>query len=115
VAYDLPVDTALVVFTRDLRLHDNPALALACSRARQVLPVFVVDPALSAPRRRMSFLTQSLACLRLGLRERGADLAVRRGDPVAEVATCPVTRRGENSGCVPRARPSGPTWYVRPA
>jgi deoxyribodipyrimidine photo-lyase len=36
-----------VVFTRDLRLHDNPALALAlaCARARRVLPVFVADPA----------------------------------------------------------------------
>jgi len=30
------MDTAIVVFTRDLRLHDNPALHQACSRARQV-------------------------------------------------------------------------------
>jgi len=30
------MDTAIVVFTRDLRLHDNPALHQACARARQV-------------------------------------------------------------------------------
>ena len=33
------MDTAIVVFTRDLRLHDNPALHLACARARQVVPL----------------------------------------------------------------------------
>jgi deoxyribodipyrimidine photolyase len=26
------MDTAIVVFTRDLRLHDNPALHQACAR-----------------------------------------------------------------------------------
>ena len=43
------MDTAVVVFTRDLRLHDNPALHLACARARQVVPLFVLDPAIPAP------------------------------------------------------------------
>jgi deoxyribodipyrimidine photolyase len=33
------METAIVLFTRDLRLHDNPALCQACSRARQVVPV----------------------------------------------------------------------------
>ncbi|MFZ0165488.1 MAG: deoxyribodipyrimidine photo-lyase, partial [Trebonia sp.] len=41
------MDTAIVLFTRDLRLHDNPALAGACAHARQVVPLFVVDPALN--------------------------------------------------------------------
>jgi deoxyribodipyrimidine photo-lyase len=79
------VQTAIVVFTRDLRVHDNPALALACARASQVLPVFVVDPALPAPPNRGRFLAQSLADLRRALRARGADLVIRRGDPVTEV------------------------------
>ena len=39
--------TAIVVFTRDLRLHDNPALHLACARARQVVPLFVARPGLA--------------------------------------------------------------------
>ena len=47
------MDTAIVVFTRDLRLHDNPALHQACARARQVVPLFVVDPAIAAPPNRV--------------------------------------------------------------
>jgi len=82
------MDTAIVIFTRDLRLHDNPALHLACARARQVVPLFVVDPALGASNRspnRARFLAESLADLRTSLRERGADLVLRRGDPAAAV------------------------------
>ena len=79
------MDTAIVVFTRDLRLHDNPALYQACVRARQVVPLFVIDPAIAAPPNRARFLAESLADLRASLRERGADLILRRGDPAAEV------------------------------
>jgi deoxyribodipyrimidine photo-lyase len=79
------METAIVVFTRDLRLHDNPALSLGCERARRVVPVFVTDPALPAPPNRLRFLAQSLAGLREALRERGADLVIRHGDPVAEI------------------------------
>jgi deoxyribodipyrimidine photo-lyase len=53
------VDTAIVVITRDLRVHDNPALALACAAARQVVPVFVADPALAVPPNRGRFLAQT--------------------------------------------------------
>ncbi len=79
------MDTAIVVFTRDLRLHDNPALHQACARARQVVPLFVADPAIAAPPNRARFLAESLAGLREALRERGADLVVRQGEPAAEV------------------------------
>ena len=79
------MDTAIVVFTRDLRLHDNPALSQACARAAQVVPLFVVDPAIAAPPNRARFLAESLADLRQALRQRGGDLVVRVGDPAAEV------------------------------
>jgi deoxyribodipyrimidine photo-lyase len=82
------MDTAIVLFTRDLRLHDNPALHQARDRARQVVPLFVADPALDATERspnRARFLAESLADLREALRERGADLVLREGDPAAEV------------------------------
>ena len=79
------MDTAIVVFTRDLRLHDNPALHQAYVRARQVVPLFVADPTIAAPPNRARFLAESLADLRASLRERGADLILRRGDPAAEV------------------------------
>jgi len=77
--------TAVVLFTRDLRVHDNPALANACANAEHVVPLFVLDPTLqrlSANRAR--FLHQALADLRETLRGRGGDLVVRHGDPVAE-------------------------------
>lgn len=79
------MDTAIVLFTRDLRVHDNPALADACARARRVVPLFVVDPALTVPPNRARFLADSVAVLREELRERGGDLVIRQGDPVAEV------------------------------
>ena len=79
------MDTAIVVFARDLRLHDDPALHQACARARQVVPLFVVDPAIAAPPNRARFLADSLADLRQALRGRGGDLVLRQGDPAAEV------------------------------
>jgi deoxyribodipyrimidine photo-lyase len=80
------MDTAIVFFTRDLRVHDNPALAAACEQARMVIPVFVVDNTLTAASpNRTQFLLGSLADLRQGLRELGGDLVVRQGDPVAEI------------------------------
>ncbi len=78
------MDTAVVLFTRDLRVHDNPALAGGCARARQVVPLFVADPALAVPPNRARFLAESVAALREELRGRGGDLVIRTGDPVAE-------------------------------
>jgi len=77
--------TAIVLFTRDLRVRDNPALASACASAERVVPLYVLDPKLqdlSANRTR--FLHQALADLRETLRGMGGDLVIRRGDPVAE-------------------------------
>ncbi|MGK5442814.1 cryptochrome/photolyase family protein [Micromonospora sp. URMC 105] len=77
--------TAVVLFTRDLRVHDHPALATACAAFDRVVPLYVLDPALAEKSpNRTRFLHQSLAELREELRRRGGDLVVRRGDPVAE-------------------------------
>jgi deoxyribodipyrimidine photo-lyase len=77
--------TAVVLFTRDLRVHDNPALAAACANADQVVPLFVLDPALSSlSPNRNRFLHQALADLRATLRDKGGDLVLRSGDPVTE-------------------------------
>ena len=72
-----------MLFTRDLRVRDNPALAGASARARAVLPLFVVDPALAVPPNRARFLAESLAVLREELRGLGGDLVIRKGDPAA--------------------------------
>jgi deoxyribodipyrimidine photo-lyase len=81
------MSTAVVLFTRDLRVLDQPALAEAVRTHAHVVPLFVLDDAilsaLDAPNR-VSFLLDALYDLRRSLRERGGDLVVRRGDPVAE-------------------------------
>ena len=80
--------TAVVLFTRDLRVHDHPALAEAVRRADSVVPLFVLDEAITgsgfAAPNRMGFLHQSLTDLRESLRSRGGDLVLRRGDVVTE-------------------------------
>ncbi|MFB9234862.1 cryptochrome/photolyase family protein [Plantactinospora siamensis] len=89
--------TAVVLLTRDLRLHDQPALAAACANFAEVVPLFVLDPALAGLAvNRHRFLAQSLADLRESLQARGGDLVLRRGDPVAE--TIKVARAVDAAG-----------------
>ena len=82
------MDTVVVLFTRDLRVRDQPALSAAARDARHVLPLFVLDPVLLAgpgsSRHRLSFLLDSLRDLDVSLRKRAARLTVRRGDVVSE-------------------------------
>jgi deoxyribodipyrimidine photo-lyase len=73
--------TSVMWFRRDLRLGDNPALLEACADG-DVLPLFVLDPALWGPSGdvRRAYLSASLRDL--------ADqipLSVVRGDPVRRV------------------------------
>jgi deoxyribodipyrimidine photo-lyase len=76
---------AIMLFTRDLRLHEKPALAAAAHRAQALVPLFVLDDRLAAAPNRVRFLLEALTDLRAGLRERGGELIIRRGDPVTEV------------------------------
>lgn len=84
---------AVVVFTRDLRTEDNPAL-VAASRADATVPLFVLDDAVLGGRHaapnRLGFLAESLHDLDRALRERDGALLVRRGawvDTVLHVAS----------------------------
>ncbi|MFD8598944.1 cryptochrome/photolyase family protein [Kitasatospora sp. NPDC059646] len=81
---------AVVLFTQDLRLHDNPALHAARTAADQVVPLFVTDPAISAagfdaPNRR-AFLAGCLTDLDASLRRAGSRLLHRRGDTAEQTA-----------------------------
>ena len=80
--------SGLVLFTRDLRVHDNPALHAACEECERVVPLFVLDDAVlaafGAPNR-VAFLLDSLRDLDASLRGLGGALVVRRGDVVREV------------------------------
>ncbi len=76
----------LVLFTRDLRVHDNPALHEAVRTSAQVVPLFVLDPRLlDRSSNRTRFLFEGLRDLDASLRSRFGRLILRRGDP-AEVA-----------------------------
>jgi deoxyribodipyrimidine photo-lyase len=81
--------TALLLFTRDLRVHDHPALASATKRAERIVPLFVFDDAVlaafGAPSR-VAFLVDSLCDLDESLRQRGGALVVRHGDVVEVTA-----------------------------
>ncbi|MFF0390644.1 cryptochrome/photolyase family protein [Kitasatospora sp. NPDC004615] len=81
---------AVVLFTQDLRLHDNPALHAARAAADQVVPLFVTDPAIAAagfdvPNRR-AFLAGCLTDLDASLRRAGGRLLVREGDSAEQTA-----------------------------
>jgi deoxyribodipyrimidine photo-lyase len=82
------VDIAVVLFTRDLRVHDQPALAAAARESRLLLPLFVLDEKLlsgeSGTPNRVAFLIDSLRDLDGSLRARGGRLIVRRGDVVEQ-------------------------------
>lgn len=81
----MTASTAIVLLTRDLRVHDHPALATTCAAFDRVVPLYVLDPELAGlSANRTRFLHQALADLRAELRDRGGDLVVRHGDPVAE-------------------------------
>jgi deoxyribodipyrimidine photo-lyase len=79
--------TALVWFTRDLRVHDHPALRAALDRADQIVCVFCLDDMLLTGRNASGPRTQfMLECL-ADLDERlGGTLVVRRGRPERELA-----------------------------
>lgn len=83
--------TAVVLFTRDLRVHDNPTLRAAASEADRVLTLFVLDEAIlrssyNSPNR-AAFLAGSLRDLDRSLKQLGgAGLVVRRGDVATETA-----------------------------
>ena len=78
----------IVLFTRDLRVHDNPALHAACEECERVVPLFVLDDAIleafGAPNR-VVFLLESLRDLDESLRGLGGALVVRRGSVIDEV------------------------------
>ncbi|HEX5614618.1 MAG TPA: deoxyribodipyrimidine photo-lyase, partial [Acidimicrobiia bacterium] len=83
------METAVVAFTRDLRVRDHPALRAAIDGAHHVVPLFVIDDHLvagpHASPNRLGFLGESLRDLDDSLRRVGGRLVVRRGDWVSEV------------------------------
>jgi deoxyribodipyrimidine photo-lyase len=78
------MDTALVWFRRDLRIHDNAALWYALNGARRVHGVFVFDSDIldalpDKADRRVEFIHASVAALKAALESRGGGLPVLVG------------------------------------
>jgi deoxyribodipyrimidine photo-lyase len=75
--------TSVLWFRRDLRLADHPALCAAAADDDEVVPLFVLDPALWGPAgpSRRAYLVASLR----DLDRRVGGLQVRRGRPEEEV------------------------------
>ncbi|MDA3023471.1 MAG: deoxyribodipyrimidine photo-lyase, partial [Actinomycetota bacterium] len=88
--------TSIVLFTRDLRVHDHPAL-VAAARSGRMLAVFVLDDTIlsrpyAAPNR-LCILIDSLTDLRRALRDLGSEFVIARGRP-ADVIRDLVRRHG---------------------
>jgi deoxyribodipyrimidine photo-lyase len=83
------MSVAIALFSRDLRVHDNPVLHAACHAATEVVPLFVLDSAILhggwMSSNRAAFLADALADLDAQLRTLGGHLVVRSGDIVKEV------------------------------
>lgn len=81
--------TSIVLFNRDLRVHDHEGLRRAGDFGR-VIPLFVLDDrlrsVLTAAPNRARFLLEALDDLDASLRDRGAPLVVRCGEPAEIVA-----------------------------
>jgi deoxyribodipyrimidine photo-lyase len=84
-----PHKIALYWFRRSIRLDDNRALIEAAANAEQIVPVFILDPAIlthaTTGVARVNFLFEALADVDTSLRERGSRLILRHGQPVAEL------------------------------
>ncbi len=72
---------SIIVFTRDLRVRDNPALVEAISSRRPLLALFVIDDFIVNSKNlslnRLAFLIDSLRDLDSSLRKIGAKLVIR--------------------------------------
>jgi deoxyribodipyrimidine photo-lyase len=88
------VNVTIALFTRDLRIRDNPVLAAAQRAGDAVVPLFVLDEAILSSRfntpNRAHFVAAALAELDDELRGAGGRLVIRRGtlgDEVERVVT----------------------------
>src|ERR1700753_474242 len=72
--------TVIHWFRRDLRVSDNTALAEACKRAENVIPVFIFEDAFrtgpDVGAARLAFLLQSVESVRKNLAELGHTLLI---------------------------------------
>ncbi|MFJ1750413.1 cryptochrome/photolyase family protein [Streptomyces sp. NPDC088116] len=105
------MSVAVVLFTSDLRVHDQPVLRAALSGADEVIPLFVRDTGVTAAGfdapNRLAFLADCLAALDAGLRERDGRLVIRTGEVCEQ-----VRRVVRESGAQEVHVAAGVSWYA---
>ncbi len=85
-------DYAVVVFRRDLRIHDNPAINFALTHAKHIIPIFIFDPEqINATNEWRSiasikFMLESLLDLNNQLIEEKGLLHFYKGDPAKVIS-----------------------------
>lgn len=101
----------IVWFRRDLRLHDQPALSMACEECDEVIPLFVFDEPLLHSHEFgaacVNFMLGCLDALHASLGALGLPLQWRRGCQVDEVFRAALEWEADvvywNRDCEPRA------------
>jgi len=92
--------SAILWFKNDLRLDDNLALNAACAGADRVLPVYILDDEVQGAWKMGGasrwWLHHSLASLDLDLRDRGANLLLRRGSAETIIPALAAALGAEN-------------------
>src|SRR3546814_20706624 len=92
---------AIIWFRRDLRLHDNPALAAALADGHEPIPLYIHAPdedASWAPgAASRAWLARSLRALDADLRAHGSPLLVLKGDSATQLPRL-TTARGAVDG-----------------
>ena len=90
---------SLLIFRRDLRLHDNHALNAALHQSQNVIPCFILDKTLldqigrNLPR--VQYLLGALQELDTALREHGSQLHVVYGKPVDAIQQLQTTFKAD--------------------
>lgn len=83
----MPQDISIFWFRRDLRLHDNAGLYHALKTGMPVLPIFIFDTEIlnklaDKADKRVEFIHNTLAQLKLELEQLGSSLKVYYGNPI---------------------------------
>ena len=90
---------SLLIFRRDLRLHDNHALNAALRQSQNVFPCFILDKTLldkiGSNLPRVQYLLNALQELDAALREHGSQLHVVYGDPVDAIQQLKTTFKAD--------------------
>ena len=85
----MSIRTGIILFSRDLRLIDNPALTHACERCDTIIPLYIWSPSELSPwapgGASRYWLHQSLQSLDQTLRASGSRLVFAEGDPIQAV------------------------------